>query len=58
MEKKTIAKKKSLLRDFGISKRLIDELFEGKTFRSLRELDNFADNIIGKHLTIVDSQQA
>lgn len=50
---KEIKKKKAVLHDFGLSNVLLNELFEGKEFRSLRELDIFADDIIAKHLMMV-----
>ena len=50
---KEIKKKKAVLHDFGLSNTLVDELFENKEFRNLRELDIFADDIIAKQLMMV-----
>ena len=41
-----ITKKKKVLKDFGVSAELLDELFENKEFVSLRALDVFANNIL------------
>lgn len=50
---KEIKKKKAVLNDFGLSNTLVDELFENKEFRNLRELDNYANEIIAKQLMMV-----
>ena len=54
---KEIKKKKAVLHDFGLSNTLVDELFENKEFRNLRELDIFADDIIAKQLMMVQEEK-
>ena len=52
--KKDIFRKKKILSEFGMSDKIISDIFSDKIFHSHSELDIFSDNLLKKYFAALD----